>query len=160
MIPLYSHPWNSVFSFGSCCTKKLWPGWRDSRGGHKDDSRTQKLPREERVRELGLFSLESRSLREDLLAMFQYLQGGSKGGGHFLFMRNSMEKAGGDRDKSLLGKFLLDTRLKFFTRTISHCNNLSRAVVESPAPGTVKIRPVRGWPSLCRPDFAKRGWTR
>ncbi|GAB0185999.1 hypothetical protein GRJ2_001065200 [Grus japonensis] len=94
------------------------------------------LPYEDRLRELGLFSLEKRRHRGDLIAMFQYLKDCYKEDGDSLFTRSHIEKW----CKLLLGRFRLDTRGKFFTlRTISHWNNLPREVVDSPALDTFKI---------------------
>lgn len=52
------------------------------------------LPHEERVRELGLFGLETRRLRGDLLTMFQYYKGSYKEDSDSLFTKGSMEKVG------------------------------------------------------------------
>ncbi|KFV50588.1 hypothetical protein N341_12438, partial [Tyto alba] len=46
-----------------------------------------------------------------------------------------------DGQELLLGRFKLDTRVKFFTmRTISHWNNFPREVVDSPTLDTLKIQ--------------------
>ena len=95
---------------------------------------------EERLRELGLFSLGKRRLRGDLVTMFQCLKGGYKEDGDCLFERSHMEKMRGNGYKLLLGRFRLDTRGQFSTlRTMSHWNDLPREVVDSPALDTFKI---------------------
>ena len=63
------------------------------------------LPYEERLRELGLFNLEKRRLRGDLITVFQYLKCGYKEDEDFLFTRSSTEKMRGDAYKLLLGRF-------------------------------------------------------
>ena len=47
---------------------------------------------EGRLKALGLFSLEKRSLSEDLITVFQYSQGDNKEDGGSLFIRSHMEK--------------------------------------------------------------------
>ena len=48
------------------------------------------LPYKDRLRELGLFSLEKRSLWGDLIAAFQYLNGAYKQEGNQLFEREDL----------------------------------------------------------------------
>jgi len=53
------------------------------------------LSYEERLRQLGLFSLEKRSLRGDLIAVFQYLKVAYKKTGEGLFTRAYSERTRG-----------------------------------------------------------------
>ncbi|KAK4827364.1 hypothetical protein QYF61_017289 [Mycteria americana] len=59
----------------------------------------ENLPCEERLKELGLFSLEKRRLRRDLITVFYYLKSGYKKDRGCLFTRRHMEKTRGYRYK-------------------------------------------------------------
>ncbi|KGL81229.1 hypothetical protein N309_07923, partial [Tinamus guttatus] len=94
---------------------------------------------EERLRELGLLSLEKRRLRGD--HVYKYLKGGSEEDGAGLFSVVATDRTRGNGHKPKHQKFHMNLRKKILTvRVTEPWNRLPREVVESPSLEIFKTR--------------------
>jgi len=85
--------------------------------GHKGKTYKKQL------RPLGLFSLEKRRLRHDLITAYTFLKVGSRGGSADLLSLVTSGRTRGNGVKQHQGKFRLDIRIRFFTeRVVGHYN--------------------------------------
>ncbi|KAK4810814.1 LOW QUALITY PROTEIN: hypothetical protein QYF61_008786 [Mycteria americana] len=103
---------------------------------------------DERLKEIGLFSLEKRRLRGDLITVFWYLKGSYKEDGGFLFTRSHMEKTRDNGFKLYWERFHLDLGNKFFTSEDSSSpkrQRLSHSVFDYTAASPTTSPPMRPW---------------
>jgi len=99
------------------------------------------LSSEDRLRELGLFSVEKGRLQGDLRAAFQYLKRAYRKDGEGLFARVCSDRTRGNGPKLKESRFRLDIRKKLFTmRVVKHWNRLPREAVDAPSLEVLKAR--------------------
>ena len=99
------------------------------------------LSYKERLRELGLYSLEKRRLQGELIVAFQYLKGAYKLEGERLFLRVDSGSTRRNGLKLRQGRFRLDIRRKFFTQgVVTHWNRLPKEAVDAPSLEAFKAR--------------------
>jgi len=99
------------------------------------------LSYDERLRELGLFSLEKRRLQGDFIEAFQYLKAAYRKEEKNLFSKACCDRTRSNGFKLKEGRFKLDIRQKYFTiRVVKHWNRLPREVVDAPSLETFKAR--------------------
>jgi len=100
------------------------------------------LSYEDRLRKLGMFSLEKRRVTPgDLTEAFQYLKGAYRKDGKGLFTSVCNDRTRRNGFKLKEDRFRLEIRKKFFTMTVvKHWNRLPREAVDAPSLAVLKAR--------------------
>jgi len=99
---------------------------------------------EERLRELGLFSMDKTRLQGDLIAAFRYLKVTYKKDRDKLFSRACCNRTRGNGFKQKEGRFRADIRKKFFTvRMVKKLEQVAQRRGKCPIPGNIESQTHR-----------------
>jgi len=99
------------------------------------------LSYEDRLTELGLFSLEKRRVQGHLIAAVQYLKRVYRKDEDNLFSKACCDRTRSNGFNLMEGRFRLDIMKKFFTLRVVKCRNgLPREAVEAPSLETFQVR--------------------
>ena len=106
--------------------------------GHENDQRAGAPPHEDRLRELGLFSLQKKQLQGDLIVAFQYLKVLQESCGETFYVGMQQRE---NVFKLREGRFRVEVRRKFFpVRVVRHWHRLPSEAVDAPSLEALKAR--------------------
>ena len=100
--------------------------------------RVEDLSYEDRLEELGLFSLKNRRCQDDPIAAFQYLNGSYRKEGNRLFSKVCGDRTRGNGSKLKEGRFRLDVRKMSFV--VRPWNSSPGDVIAAPSLETLEVR--------------------